>query len=448
MKLFVENKKVAGNALLVCLLATAIVGIILSAYLTLLKAQTQSVARSQTWNTTVSIIEAGMEEAIAHLNTHGDSNLLCDGWQLSGTKYVMQRNVGDGYYNVSIESWFAGTNCNPIIESRAFIIPPVLIASAEGLIPFVAQINGDNTFSSAGKMGRGVRAQTTRNSLFSKGLVAKGRIDLNGNNIMTDSYDSLDPTHSNGGLYEPSVRKANGDVATDSVLTNSINVGNADIYGKVSTGPKGTISVGANGSVGDAAWHAAGNHGVEPGFSTDDMNVAFPVASVPWAGGGYLTSPDTNSSGSMTFYGGNYKLSSISLSSRQTVTILGDVSIWVPNGFTMNGQSEIDIAPGAKLTIYTGAPSNIGGNGLLNSTFDASRCSVIGLPGCTSLSFGGNAGYIGTIYAPQADFSMSGGGSTAYDFAGAAITKSVTMNGHFNFHYDEALRIKGPGRVE
>src|SRR4029079_6266375 len=113
-------------------------------------------------------------------------------------------------YNVSIESWFAGTNCNPIIESRAFITPPVLIASAGGIVPFVAQITGgDNNFSSAGKMGRGVRAQTTRNSLFSKGLVAKGKIDMNGNNIQTDSFDSLDPTHSNGGLYEPSRHKDN-----------------------------------------------------------------------------------------------------------------------------------------------------------------------------------------------------------------------------------------------
>jgi hypothetical protein len=36
--------------------------------------------------------------------------------------------------------------------------------------------------------------------------------------------------------------------------------------------------------------------------------------------------------------------------------------------------------------------------------------------------------------------------STAVDFTGAGIVKSATMNGHFNFHYDEALAKFGPDR--
>ncbi|HSH14605.1 MAG TPA: hypothetical protein VLD18_01130, partial [Verrucomicrobiae bacterium] len=43
------------------------------------------------------------------------------------------------------------------------------------------------------------------------------------------------------------------------------------------------------------------------------------------------------------------------------------------------------------------------------------------------------------IYAPQAHLSLGGGGSTAYDFVGASVSRTVQMNGHFNFHYDEAL---------
>jgi hypothetical protein len=39
-----------------------------------------------------------------------------------------------------------------------------------------------------------------------------------------------------------------------------------------------------------------------------------------------------------------------------------------------------------------------------------------------------------------------GGGSTRYDFVGATITGSVKMNGHFQFHYDEALKGFGPRR--
>jgi len=38
------------------------------------------------------------------------------------------------------------------------------------------------------------------------------------------------------------------------------------------------------------------------------------------------------------------------------------------------------------------------------------------------------------------------GGNNTIDFIGASITKTARMNGHFNFHYDEALRVIGPFR--
>ena len=58
----------------------------------------------------------------------------------------------------------------------------------------------------------------------------------------------------------------------------------------------------------------------------------------------------------------------------------------------------------------------------------------------------GNTAFTGTIYAPTADFQLGGGGNSTYDFVGASITKSVKMNGHFNFHYDENLRRNGMGK--
>ena len=40
-----------------------------------------------------------------------------------------------------------------------------------------------------------------------------------------------------------------------------------------------------------------------------------------------------------------------------------------------------------------------------------------------------------------------GGGAQVYDFVGASVTRSVTLNGHYNFHYDEQLEKSGPMRV-
>jgi hypothetical protein len=52
----------------------------------------------------------------------------------------------------------------------------------------------------------------------------------------------------------------------------------------------------------------------------------------------------------------------------------------------------------------------------------------------------GAADLTGIIYAPDAAFSMNGGGkSSTTDFIGARVTSTVNMNGRFNFHYDESL---------
>ena len=74
------------------------------------------------------------------------------------------------------------------------------------------------------------------------------------------------------------------------------------------------------------------------------------------------------------------------------------------------------------------------------------KFAFYGTDSCTSLSYSGNAAFTGVIYAPNADFSLGGGGNNTYDFVGASITKTVTMNGHFNFHYDESLDERDPGR--
>ena len=73
---------------------------------------------------------------------------------------------------------------------------------------------------------------------------------MNGNDIYTDSFDSTDPSKSTGGLYDYAKRQTKGNVATNSTLSNSLTIGNADIYGEVATGAGGTVKMGKNGSVG------------------------------------------------------------------------------------------------------------------------------------------------------------------------------------------------------
>ena len=434
----------SGSALLLTLVATVIIGATLAAYLTLVKAQNQAGMRSQAWNATIPIIEAGMEDAMMHLNTHGSSNLLCDGWTQVGTKYVMQRALGDSYYNVSIYNWVAGaSNQHPIIDSRGYVTPPLTLASIGG-----PTIGGPTMFamavpaSPAGFMARGVRATSRQDFVFTKAMVAKCSIDLAGNNIRSDSFDSSDPSYSTGGRFDATKAKAHGDIATDCTIINSISVGNADVYGHLSTGPGGSVAIGPNGSVGDATWHDPNviNNvkGIQPGAVTDDMNTDFPDVKIPFTGG-YVPYIPTNGLGN-----GNYQVSSY-ITGSDVLDVTGNAVLYVTGDFAMSGNAQINIAAGASLKLYVGGAGSIGGNGIINNN-DAMHFIYYGLPTSTTLSFAGNSLFVGCIYAPNADFTLSGSGNTVYDFCGASVTKTVTMNGHFHFHYDEALSKYGPYR--
>jgi hypothetical protein len=69
-------------------------------------------------------------------------------------------------------------------------------------------------------------------------------------------------------------------------------------------------------------------------------------------------------------------------------------------------------------------------------------------PSVTSFTLNGNGEFTGVLVAPNAAITMNGGGNSAQDFTGALMVNSVRMNGHFNFHYDEALgRMPGNGRA-
>jgi len=513
---FELNQK-GGFALMLTILIAGLVGFLLLAYLSMLTGQNQAVMRSQAWNSAMPMVEAGLEDAMTQLNTHGSTDLGSDGWTLSGGVYWMNRVMGDSAYYVTITNWVPGAlNLNPIIESKGYVPMPVQVASAQNWM-FASVSVPDATRN---YIGRGVRATTTKDYLFTKAMVAKGQIDLMGNNVTTDSFDSSDPNYSNNGLYTSAKRKANGDVATDSQLTNSLSAGNANIYGKISTGPNGSADIGPNGIVGDMAWHAAGSIGIESGYAANDMNINLPNVKLPFTGGAFtptggnvtnvvytyttnssitttITYPvgtpisittnfasssvypvgspgpvftngslglfwdpkfgtyiyptfaanyntrTTNGTLTVTYYDyilgdGNYQLSALSGS----VYVQGNAVLLVTSSAT---PTSLTIADGKSFQLYNQAPSfSLSGNLVLNGTGTALEFAYYGLPANTNVSFSGNGAFVGTVYAPEAALHLGGGGNNTYDFIGSVVANSIQMNGHFNFHYDEALGTIGP----
>ena len=70
--------------------------------------------------------------------------------------------------------------------------------------------------------------------------------------------------------------------------------------------------------------------------------------------------------------------------------------------------------------------------------------TVKGLPTCTNLTYAGDAQFIGTVYAPEANFKIVGD-SDAY---GSFLAKSFVCNGKMGLHYDEALATPTNGVVK
>ena len=460
MKPQIQNRNTeSGTTLLVTLLTCFIIGTTLASYLVMVEAQHRSTVRSLTWNTAMVLTEAGVEDGLQLLNKYsGNFETLgnwattysTDGWtSVSANVITVTRYIGSNYYTAFITN--SGTT--PTITSQGYAQWYNSIASANG--PQSMFASGGVTVSAPATLGRAVAVKTKTDAIFVVAMAALQTIDFKGNNVNTDSFDSADPNYSNNGQYpygNPAKTKANGDVVTDDTIINSLSVGNANIKGNVKTGPNGSIAIGPNGSVGDSAWVSGGSKGIETGHSANDMNVAFPDAQLPattW------TAATKTTGGNDTINGVKYDYI-ITASGDYTIPgtsggiYIGSnaiVRINMTGNVNLSGNDQIYIDYGAQLKWYqNSATASVGGNGVINENGNASSFYYFGLPVNTSLSFGGNATFTGAIYAPEAAFTLGGGGSNPIDFVGSSVTKSVQMNGKFNFHYDENLARNNMGR--
>src|SRR5437867_1164577 len=97
-----SHARLQGNTLAATLCATVIVGLALICYLRLATNQNQLIVRSQVWNNCMPVVEAGVEEALAHLSANYATNMVSNGWLQSGQNYSLTNSVDNGYYEVNI----------------------------------------------------------------------------------------------------------------------------------------------------------------------------------------------------------------------------------------------------------------------------------------------------------------------------------------------------------
>ncbi len=396
-----------GHVLVTTLIITGLVTIVVAALLAVVQQQNYFTARSMTWCAEIPMAEAGIEEALAHLNSK-PAVLAINGWTVSGSNVVKSRyftngsaTLADGYFYTAIST----------------ASPPVIVSIGYGRIP--QQTNYTQRMVLV----------TTRTNSPSYGIIAKLKVGMSGGAYI-DSFDSSNPLYSTGGLYDAAKREDHAVVASQSSLTPAIDSGTGKIYGQAATGPGGT----AAGTIGDGVWNAnnANNNQTQPGHFRNDFNMAIPDVKVPFAGGLPLPSAV---GGVTTVPTGDYLMSNVTVPGGKSMLITGNVRLYVNDKFEINGSGFVKIAPGGSLQVYIGKTGIISGSAIVNDTQNARNCAIYGMPTCTTLTYSGSTAYIGTVYAPQANFTLSG----STDVFGSFVANSFNCSGSMGIHYDEAL---------
>lgn len=308
-------------------------------------------------------------------------------------------------------------------------------------------------------ISRQIMVDMSSSSLYANGLLARRNVIMNGNNVVVDSFDSRLGDYT---PYSDVNRFSNGNVASLGLFNTNILLNNADIWGYLSVG--GTFDV-------DLSFHnngTLGERGVTPIGDKDLSRVAedfyanLPPVTVPPYGG--WTDISTVNGGSSEINGpltiGNptdttpreYQLERISLSGNgDDLVIDGPVRLYVRRNVSISGRGVIRITNNGSLELYSGESLSISGNGsaygMQNDTRKPERFMIYNttpVDGGTSVDVAGNGLVYAVVYAPNSNVHLQGGGSSGAVF-GSIVGYEITLNGGYEFHYDEALADLGGG---
>lgn len=401
-----ERECQRGSALLTSVIFSFLVMTLMGSYLYLSSGEYRIASRSFLSNASFNLAEGGIELALNAIQ-NDDST----GWS-KGTDAN-----GKTYWARAYEDYNLGGNITGDIK--------VVILNPTSDTPEI-YTEGLAQGHIAGEVKKQLYANLTSGFLpFQNGFNTKDGMVLKGNNIRFDSYDSRVGAYGLGNINSEIT------IATVSVEVDAIDIGNADVYGYVATGAK-LPDVGPQGSITTYA-----NPGkVDMSRITTDYYAEFPEIDAPT-----LTSPSTSMPSSGTIMGGEYLLSSWSSDSSSPLYIEGDTTIVMTGEMRLSGNGSIQVALGATLKIYTDDDVDLAGNGILNLSSKPEQLLIFGTNKDSDdqvINVRGNGFLSAAVYAPNADVTLNGGGTSGRVY-GAVAAKDAKLTGNSHFSYDEAL---------
>ncbi len=392
-------KKEAASVLFVTMIFVLTLAGIMASYLSMVQNSDQLVSRAQYWNSALCIAEAGAEEGLALMNKNVANSTFS--WAQTINRPLNGGNYNVVYFNFGNTAWIYSTGLVTVAKTGDIVRRTV-----------------------------GIRAQ--KSGFFLMGLVAIYDIQFNGNNVASDSFNSYNPAQSTNGLYNGYVG-TNGDVAS---VMGAVNIGNHTVNGDLFLGPTATYSSGSNQITGTIYYNA---------------NLSFPDAALPTTDsdgdpiGWYAAPTSTTGSGKSAVTAHNFTSNGYyiiadsypcTVSPGVTVTLDVRTDSWGPttlniNGGTTNSGNVVMYLKSGSITMAGNSSGGASGN-------RAGNLLIFGLPAVTSITLSGTSTFVGAVYAPEAVLTLNGGGANN-NLIGAAVVQSVTLNGHYDFHYDEAL---------
>lgn len=363
-------------------------------------------------NESINLAEAGLEEALHALNFRSWSSA---GWDRSDNRArlsVRDLAIGraaKGEFHVLVEN----------LDGHPLVTAEGRVQSASGL-----------------SSTKQIQITLRERSYFANGITARDRIIFSGGNAHVDSYNfRLD------GPYDGGRKRDNGSVASSSVGTDAISVGNGHIWGYVFTG-------GADPNVRQGSIRGADTPAdllIDPDRIATDFTAEFPAAKPPpsadeenqierISGGTVLGDPNTPE-GEFTVI----EVGSIKVGGSDAITIAGPVILVIHGNADITGTGGLNVTQNGNLRIYAYSDFSVSGGGMGNETRDPSKFVIFGMNDHhQEFNLGGNASWEAAVYAPNASLDLNGGGSSGH-MSGAVVGKDVKLNGGSKFHYDESL---------
>ena len=289
-----------------------------------------------------------------------------------------------------------------------------------------------------------------------------GAITMAGNEV-TDSYDS---SAALGGGGTPVISDSGGSVGTNGNLDIG---GNVTVHGVLDTPRTGVGSCTAGSVTAESVSGARAT--VDEGYVSlpQTRTLTDPAAPSPMPGttsltinsgascltiAAYLTPPATcaGTSGNLTITanGATVVLPNVSVSGGAHLTFAGGTSSTVNvnvNSISLAGGSVVGESSGTSVVMNlagqgissSGTVLDFTGGSISTNSYDPTDFEIL-YAGTANLKMTGNSSSSALVYAPEAQFTMSG----TTDFYGAIVANKFTDTGGATVHYDRSLSSKLP----